>query len=121
MEERLLVFLNLASLDSSDEFEIQRCLNSPFRWDTLLELAEINAVIPLTLRRFRELNIEPPSSERFSNLLKKEAFLRDHASRRVEKTRQFLDAFHQEGIETLLLKGGLLAPEIYRDPGYKKM
>ncbi len=112
----LLCLLNLANLSPTERRRAQ-LLAQRNNSDEFLQLAELNSVLPWTLRTAKSLNLEllPDSA------VAKVNELRSNGLRRAQYLEKVLQWAESVGIEVILLKGAALAASVYGDLAYKKM
>jgi len=110
-EEKLLTILNLADFNPNLK-------TKNINLDRLLKLAELNAVLPLSIKNLKKLqkkfNIPDKYQEKIDNI-------NIRNQKRREKAKIFLKLFNKNNIETIILKGFLFADTLYNDPNYKTM
>jgi hypothetical protein len=85
-------------------------------WDWFFKIAQSNSAFVLTSNRLQELEIIQPEDFK-SRALE----IRNAANDRAQHAHRILSAAFDQGIEVIVLKGGLLGPVLYKDPAYKKM
>jgi hypothetical protein len=115
----LLCLLQLCRL--TDE-QRERCaslasqLSFHHGWEWFFKTAKSNSAIVLTSDRLQELGISQP--EDFKT---RAQGIRTAANERAEHAHRILTEASKNGIEVIVLKGGLLGSVLYKDPAYKKM
>lgn len=122
-EERLLVLLNLAKVNATERMEIRRLASSKsMRWSRVLELAELNAVLPLSLARLTaEKCVGRVPTALLEKWKSKAAPIRAKNKLRSKWAHKMLEAMNAASVEMIVLKGSMFADAIYGDRSYKKM
>lgn len=117
---RLLCLGATSDLSPENEPEMATILDGPVDWDYLLQMAEFHGISPLLAdnlnRESLSALIPPPYAERlhqlYQNNLYRSVFL-------AEEMRKILDVLKQEGIAAIVLKGTVLAEQLYVNPALR--
>ncbi len=122
VHSELLCLLNLAKPRPQDASRILSLAQQIEDWDEFFELTIQNSALIWTARQLRQIDFD---RSRMEQALQKNADLErsllERAQGRSRWAAQFLDAAFKQGIEVIVLKGGLLGSVLYGDPAYKKM
>jgi hypothetical protein len=120
--ERLLVLASLAAPDAAERSELRDLSHKVDDWPAFLDLAKLNATVPLVQRRLEGEGLfdllPPPVQDGFQAVTNEIAGAND---RRLAGAVEVLRRFDAAGIVCVVLKGMLFAVEIYDDPRYKRM
>ena len=89
-------------------------------WSDFVATANEHRLLPLAYWTFKRLEIQIPESV---NRLMASAYLRQKfiAKTQIAALLQALDALSKNGIEAVVLKGGILANKLYPEPGLRPM
>ncbi|MBI3554966.1 MAG: nucleotidyltransferase family protein [Deltaproteobacteria bacterium] len=117
-EAELLCLLNLAQLRDADKARALQLAREKPDWPGFFDLTWRNSALILTCRRIRELGIEATGLSEWKD---REQELLKSATARGTWATSFLKRASENGIEVIVLKGGLFGSVLYNDPAYKKM
>lgn len=121
-EERLLVLLNIARRSPALQEEVSSLGEAGLDWENLFKLAELNATLPLSWKGLESAGLaERIPAELAERWQAKIAPITERNAKRVAWTQRLLEALHEAGVEVIVLKGSMLAGEVYHDLSYKKM
>jgi|GEM_PF-632184 len=116
-----LIQLLCATFIESDRAAELRQAAAEFQdWGSFLGEATHHRLLPLAYWTFKRYEIETPRSVR---QIMAGAYLRQKSIARAQNAAllQALCAFSEQGIEAVVLKGGILAPLLYPEPGLRPM
>ncbi|RBO80089.1 nucleotidyltransferase domain-containing protein [Nocardia puris] len=120
--ERLLVHAALAEPTEAERAALAEAARGIGDWSEVLELAKVNATVPLVQRRLEREGlfdaVPEPVREGFAAVTERIA---DANERRLRGALELVKRFDEAGIRCVVLKGMLFSTEIYRDPRYKRM
>jgi hypothetical protein len=121
-ENRLL--LNCLQTNSSKIAldQIKNLLRLPLNWNDIFESAFRHGVLPLLYTNIRRVNEDHIVGQDVIDRLQKVYLVTAAMNMRLyAELRRILDAFHNEGIEVIVLKGAALAETVYGDIGLRSM
>ena len=121
-EDRLLLVCARLSLGPADREVLERLLGQPLQWDQVLEKARWQRLLGLVYYHLRR----PEHSHRVPNQIMEElrGIYRLNTARhlfRMAELRKILDAFREQEIPVVVLKGAALVELVYPDPGVRPM
>jgi len=106
--ERLLVLASLAAPDADERAELHELAHKLDDWAGLLELADVNATVPLVHHRLEHedlFSLMPPPVQAGFDVVS--SVIADANDRRLAGAMEVLGRFDAAGIECVVLKGML--------------
>ncbi len=121
-DERLLVLASLIAPTEAERAEIASLAGEITDWAGFLNLAKVNATIPLVQRRLEHeqlFGMVPVDVAK--GFLAVSSTIAETNDLRLRGSLELLHRFDAAGIRCVVLKGMLFASEVYQDPHYKRM
>lgn len=116
----MLLLCTTASVSSASKDQISQIMAGPLDWSYLLNLSEVNGVAPLI--SYNLVNdgfankIPQPYLEELNNIYSVNLYRNIILSHELKKV---LAVFSQHGIRAIVLKGTVLAEQLYGNPGLR--
>lgn len=121
-EDRMLLYCGQTEISETTRSRIKALVSSPLNWDNLLDSAYWHGVAPLLYHNIKQMgegNYIPPDllnklKNTYYENLAKNMYL-------YSELGKILEAFNQNGIKVIVLKGAALAEAVYGDIALRPM
>jgi hypothetical protein len=116
----LIRALGVSFVHGDDGHQLINKINQLNDWSDFIATANEQRLLPLAYWTFKRLRVQTPDGV---NRLMASAYLRQKVVAKTQITAllQALDALSKNGVEAVVLKGGILASKLYPEPGLRPM
>lgn len=118
--DRLLLCCARRELDAGTQEDVRALLAGGVDWGALLAAATRHNLLPLLRHRFHELGVAVPTEVRTALQTAYYRYLLESDRLRADLG-ELVGALHEQGVETLVLKGGALGTALYPRPALRPM